>query len=282
MGLWPAFAIDELKLFLKCAASDAEALVAYLVPFGEFYSRFCDDPRLSILKKEAWLPSASGGLVSICDAWLPQSDASLLERPFTFAPIVCKLQASWGFLGFRSSPSFKNIVDILRVQKSAEPAFVGSVQDWRYFYGHLAAKVKDLKEDLDENDETSRAMDFLRSESWVFVPDHPRLISAHRDAFDAKGESIQRRGRLYCLCDLVFRDECRLVDTYSKSVSDAASDFARAGCRKRVLGQYYWGPHTLFPPNWSGQRYTEVHADVQDLFLKLGVPQRLQWSTAEL
>ncbi|CAE7490645.1 Slc35f5 [Symbiodinium natans] len=43
------------------------------------------------------------------------------------------------------------------------------------------------------------------------------------------------------------------------------------------VGQYYWGPYTLFPPHWTGQRFTPQHAEVQELFAKLGVPQFLPW-----
>ena len=134
-----------------------------------------------------------------------------------------------------------------------------SVFEWRCLYAHLAVALQHMQPEGED-------WDFLHSEAWLFVPDHPQLISGHRDAFDLKGEGVQRHGRFCSLGQVVFRDECRLIDTYSKSVSDAASDFARASCGKRIIGQYYWGPHTLFPPNWTSERYSAQHAAVQDLF----------------
>lgn len=40
-----------------------------------------------------------------------------------------------------------------------------------------------------------------------------------------------------------------MLDSYSRSVSDEAINFARRSCGKRVLGQYYWGPYTWL--SWS-------------------------------
>ena len=238
--------------------------------------------RLELFQSIAWLPSHSG-ILRICDAWLPEASMSMPSMPsmlqdFTFAMAVCKLAKSWSILEFQSSPSLKNIVDILRkhcteTKQIKQKAFF-SVFDWRCLYAHLAVALQHIQPEGED-------WDFLHSEAWLFVPDHPQLISGHRDAFDLKGEGVQRHGTFYSLGQVVFRDECRLIDTYSRSVSDAASDFARASCGKRIIGQYYWGPHTLFPPNWTSERYSAQHAAVQDLFRKLGVSQCLEWCATE-
>lgn len=238
--------------------------------------------RLELFQSIAWLPSHSG-ILRICDAWLPEASMSMPSMPsmlqdFTFATAVCKLAKSWSILEFQSSPSLKNIVDILRrhcteTKQIKQKAFF-SVFDWRCLYAHLAVALQPIQPEGED-------WDFLHSEAWLFVPDHPQLISGHRDAFDLKGEGVQRHGTFCSLGQVVFRDECRLIDTYSKSVSDAASDFARASCGKRIIGQYYWGPHTLFPPNWTSERYSAQHAAVQDLFRKLGVSQCLEWCATE-
>ena len=74
--------------------------------------------RLELFRTIAWLPS-HGGILRICDAWLPEASMPMASMPsmlqdFTFAMAVCKLAKSWSILEFQSSPSLKNIVDILR------------------------------------------------------------------------------------------------------------------------------------------------------------------------
>ena len=313
VGLWPAFGVSEgnsaelerLMSSARCEASHgstlvAQALVAFLAPHGKFYSRYClktgegtvekeerqgnnvwpkgntSQGILQLLQTVPWLPAHRGHkLLQVSDAWLADT-VSPLEEPFIFAACVGDLHKFWPFLGFRTAPTLKNIEHILR-NHSYQNTY--SVYACRCLYQRLVQELNSRSAaELDAD--SAETLEFLRKEEWIFVPEHPRLIAGHRDAFDMKGEQEPRVGKWYRLADVVFKDASRLVDTYSRSVTDAASDFAREASGKRIVGQYYWGPHTLFPANWTGSRYSRQHAEVQELFLSLGVKQCLQWSVS--
>ncbi|CAE7237248.1 NOV, partial [Symbiodinium sp. CCMP2592] len=300
IGVWPAFAVAadgtslELQGLLRCLsctsdtsdnAAFASALVSFLGPHGEVYAPHCQadggsqsaagtrSPVLQLLETTPWLPTRAGELVRIEDSWIPSSPPLALEEPFVFITAVAELKKTWPFLSFKAAASSRNLISIIRKQAASQRTH--SVQDWRCLYGRLM-HVLDVSDT--ESAETQETINFLQSARWIFVPEHPRLLAGKRDPFDDRGAAVPRNGQFCSVAEVVFKDDSRLVDTYSKACTDEASDFARAACGKRIVGQYYWGPYTLFPPNWTGQRYTPQHAEVQELFSRLGVQQFLQWS----
>ncbi|CAE8626242.1 unnamed protein product [Polarella glacialis] len=118
---------------------------------------------------------------------------------------------------------------------------------------------------------------FLRNEAWIFAPDHPRFVPPKaRDAFDSQGERVSRFGSFWRPADLVFRDSACLLDSYKRCVSDQACDLAQQAAGVRVVGQYYWGPETLFPANLRGT-YSKSHRIVHELFQQAGVRLEPSW-----
>eukprot|EP00931_Biecheleriopsis_adriatica_P057123 TRINITY_DN33881_c0_g2_i1.p1 TRINITY_DN33881_c0_g2~~TRINITY_DN33881_c0_g2_i1.p1 ORF type:complete len:2156 (+),score=390.66 TRINITY_DN33881_c0_g2_i1:490-6468(+) len=309
LGAWPAFSIEqqgdngdwvstELESLIRCLAGHTEsvslthALLEFIAPHGSFYGQYLTKSNLdgqsqemqdascfaTFLKETPWLPTRGGDLVRASDSWLPPTSMqpSPLEEPLALSSAVEALKLNWPVFTFRSEPTLSVLVAVIRCQ-AEKGSSQHSVRDLRCFYARLANALSAVS--VSQDRATEEAVEFLNRGSWVFVPDHPRLVAGRRDAYDSKGERVLRHGSWQPIANLVFKDPSRLIDTYSKAVPDAASDLARTSSGKRVIGQYYWGPYTLFPANWSGERFTREHSDVQEFFRSLGVRDCVSWSS---
>lgn len=296
-GAWPAMAVEspsddamdwdsaDLRQFLQsievepsaeAQANMSQALMAWLGPQGDFYAKFMVTKRepgpqgyaLSRmgeqLRSRPWLVTRRGNVVSAADTWfacandrLPDLVAAYALVQLSSVDILIKL---WPQLKLSNAPSIGNLVRIVRDVSLTVPAH-RSVHEMLCLYAAIWESLQRDPSALSEHDRT-----FLRTGSWVFVPDHPRLIDGRRRRFDDRGVLVPLDGAFLPPTRLVFKDEAKVVDSYMRQMPDQAIDMAREGSGIRVVGQYYWGKYTLFPPGMPGVSWTPKHEHSQMLF----------------
>ncbi|CAE7490629.1 unnamed protein product [Symbiodinium natans] len=220
LGVWPAFAVadgqsQELTALLRALSSATDSgavavsLVSFLAPHGELYTPYLQagdggsdregaatHSVRQLLESRPWLPTRGGELVRVQDSWIPAANPLPLEEPFAFAPVVAELKKTWTALSFKAAASPRNLVAIIRKQAAARRQH--SVHEWRCLYGRLMQVLDFTGSDV----ESQEALDFLRTSRWIFVPEHPRLLSGKRDAFDDRGAAVPRNGQFCSVAEV--------------------------------------------------------------------------------
>ncbi|CAD7937212.1 unnamed protein product [Amoebophrya sp. A120] len=193
-------------------------------------------------------------------------NTNALERPYILHPAVKLLHQLWPTLFLLENPSAEHLVRIIQDLNKAGPGAEVrlSIRDCTNLYSHLAhcvarekikkgdeqeqnENIKDTTAQISASPDSSFVSSFLATHSWVWVPNHPRLLNQIRFSFDDRGVGKKMPGKFYALDQLCFYDEARLLDSYNSYVSDSACDVARKYMRKRCVGNYYWGPKSVLP-----------------------------------